>query len=311
MGAKTNLSKEDLKNILSEYDCGEYKGFQNFAQGAAQTTLLLITTKGKFVLKYYENRSEKWILFEINLFNYLKSKNYPIPRIIKNLKGKFFGKHKNKSYVIIEYLDGKHTKNPNESFSRKESVRVAEIIAKLHNLTLNYNPFYFKYRPENTPEHCWKNYFKFSERRRNSEREDWLKAELDKLILPKTLPRGLCHADVNHGNFLFKKDRIVAVLDFDMSFRTFCVYDVANLIYWWAWPPNKGFILERAKYIVKRYSKFRNLNNLEKKYIYDSLKLIILLGISWSKDDEFESERGKINFLNSLGRENFYKKLFE
>jgi len=39
-------------------------------------------------------------------------------------------------------------------------------------------------------------------------------------------------------------------------------------------------------------------------------KLIILLGISWSEDNEFDSEKEKIEFLNNIGRENFYQKLF-
>ena len=35
------------------------------------------------------------------------------------------------------------------------------------------------------------------------------------------MPKGLCHADLNYGNFLFKNAKIAAVLDFDMSVFTF------------------------------------------------------------------------------------------
>jgi hypothetical protein len=61
---------------------------------------------------------------------------------------------------------------------------------------------------------------------------------------------------------------------------------------------------------VKEYSKSRKLNLTEKKYIYDALKLIILLGICWSDESDFEQEKKKIDYLNSLSRENFYHKIF-
>jgi len=137
-----------------------------------------------------------------------------------------------------------------------------------------------------------------------------LKNQLSILEFPKFLPKGLCHADLNHGNFLFKTGKIVGVLDFDMSFYSYFIYDVASLIYWWAWPPKEGFSLFKSKFILNEYIKNRKLNESEKHHVYDALKLIILLGISWSEDNEFDSEKEKIEFLNNIGRENFYQKLF-
>ncbi len=136
-------------------------------------------------------------------------------------------------------------------------------------------------------------------------REEWLKAELGKLEFPSTLPKGLCHADLNYGNFLFKSGKVIAALDFDMSFRTYLIYDLASLIYWWAWSPAKDFNIEYSRYIVQEYSKYRTLTEPEKTYIYDALKLIILLGISWSDEGDFEQEKKKIEFINSIGREKF------
>ena len=114
MTVKTKLIKKDFINILANYNLGEYKNYKCFANGLCQTTLLLQTTKGDFVLKYYENRSKKHVLFEVNIFNYLGKKKYPVPVIIKNLFGKFIGEHKKKSFVIIKYINGKHGKNPND-----------------------------------------------------------------------------------------------------------------------------------------------------------------------------------------------------
>ncbi len=71
MAVKTTFSKEDFSKILSNYNLGEIKKFKPFKLGAVQTNLLLETEKDKFVFRYYENRPEKYALFEVNVLQYL------------------------------------------------------------------------------------------------------------------------------------------------------------------------------------------------------------------------------------------------
>jgi homoserine kinase type II len=305
MPAKTTISEIDLPKILAEYDLGEYQSFKTFANGAGQTTLLLETSTGKFVLRYYENRPLKHVLFEVQLFSYLQDKKFPVPAVIKNRSGEFFSVYKEKPYIVIEFVEGEHGKNPNDFFNPAEVAEVIKSVAQLHNLTIDYYPEYFKDREPFDVAYCWKEFEKKHPHLIESEKEKWFKSELDKLEFPVTLPKGLCHADLNYGNFLFRNGKIVAVLDFDMSFYTYLIYDIASLIYWWAWPPEKNFEENRAIQIVDEYSKSRELSAEERTHIYDALKLIILLGISWSEEGDFEKEKAKIELLNLNGREKF------
>ncbi len=126
MAIKT-ISEQDFPEIISQYNAGEYTGFKTFANGAGQTTALLLTTIGKFVLKYYENRPDKHVLFEIQLFEYLLSQKYPIPAVIKNSKGEFLSHYKDKPFIILEYIDGEHSKNPNDLFDAQELSEVLKI----------------------------------------------------------------------------------------------------------------------------------------------------------------------------------------
>ncbi|MDD2717779.1 MAG: homoserine kinase [Candidatus Wallbacteria bacterium] len=309
MPVKTTISEADLPNILTDYDLGEYRGFKTFANGAGQTTLLLETSAGKFVLRYYENRPQKHVFFEIQLLNYLRSVNFPVPAILKNRSGELFGTYKEKPFIIIEFVEGEHGENPNDIFDGKEVAEVIKAVASLHNLTKNYTPEYFKDREIFDVAYCWKEFVNKHSLLAKSEKGKWFKAELDKLEFPASLPKGLCHADLNYGNFLFKNGKIVAVLDFDMSFYTYLIYDIASLIYWWTWPPGMKVKEKQAAQIVSEYSKSRELSKEERMHIYDTLKLIILLGISWSEEGDFENEKEKIEFLNSMGRINFMLKL--
>ena len=140
MSVKTTISEIDLPKILADYDLGEYQGFKTFANGAGQTTLLLETSTGKFVLRYYENRPQKHVSFEIQLFNYLRSKNFPVPAIVKNRSGEFSSIYNGKPYIIIEFVEGEHGKNPNDFFNSGEATEVVKAIAHLHSLTKDYNP---------------------------------------------------------------------------------------------------------------------------------------------------------------------------
>jgi len=304
------FTKRDFSKIISNYSLGEYKSFKNFAHGWCQVTVLLITTRGKFVLKYYKNRSKRHVLFEINLLNYLKRNKHPVPAIIKNSCGKYLGRYNGRNYIMTEHVDGKSTKNPNKSSNYKQLSEAVKIVAQLHNTTRGYRPKYYKDHKEYSIKYCWEEYKKRSRKVKNKNKENWLKNELKKLKFPGSLSRRICHCDLNYSNFLFKKGKVVAVLDFDMSCYTYLVYDVASLIYWWAWPPKKKLKTKKAKHVLKEYSKYGKLNKFEKNYIYDALKLIILLGISWSEEDDFKQEKRKIEYLNSIGRKEYYNKLF-
>jgi homoserine kinase type II len=309
MPVRTTISETDLPNLLSNYDLGEYLNFKTFFNGAGQTTLLLETSKGKFVLRYYENRSLEHVLFEIHIFNYLYERNFPVPVVIKNSLGELYSIYREKPYIFTEFIIGKHGKNPNDFFEIKEAIEVVKIVARLHNLTKNYNPEYFKNREPFDVNYCWREFVKKHSELVKTKKGEWLKNELSKLEFPLILPKGLCHGDLNYGNFLFRNGKIIAVLDFDMSFYTYLIYDIADLIYWWAWPPKKGFKEKQAIQIVKEYSKWRKLSQVEQKHIFDALKLIILVSISWSEEGDFEKEMKKVELLNSIGREKFQQLL--
>jgi len=308
MAVKTTFSKEDFSKILSNYNLGEYKKFKPFKLGAVQTNLLLETTKGKFVFRYYESRPEKYALFEVNILQYLTKHFYPCPAPIKNIHRGFIGKYKDKPLALFEFMKGEHRKNVNPKL-------IAQAIGKLHKITIGYKPRYYEARDTYDPKSCWKNATSNSRKIKSKieakKRLNWLKAELDKLKLPNNFPKGVCHCDTHPSNFLYKKGKLNAILDFDDASYIYLLYDIANMIYFWAWPHKKEIIFNKAKNLLREYNKHRKLTDIEKNHLYDLLKMVIFMSIGWFiyDDDDFYSEKKKIEFLNSIGRKEFYNNI--
>ncbi len=77
MAGHTVFSKTDLVSILANYRLGGYRSAKAFIHGTVQTNLLLRTTQGRFVLRYYENRSRNSVLFEMDVIRYLNGRHFP------------------------------------------------------------------------------------------------------------------------------------------------------------------------------------------------------------------------------------------
>lgn len=228
MAVKTEFTNKEYIRILSRYSIGSLISSKPFTKGAVQTNILIITSKGKYVLRYYETRGKKYILCELAMLEYLHKHNYPAPMPIKNIHGKILGIYKNKHYAVFEYLDGKHIKKLNNA-QKEEMLRY---LAKLHTITTGYKPKYYQFRESHDEKYCLatckKEYIKFKSKRMAEERLTYMKDKLSSLQLPKSLPKGIAHCDYDIANIKFIKNKLSGVLDFDDSCYTYLIYDVAS-----------------------------------------------------------------------------------
>ena len=135
----------------------------------------------------------------------------------------------------------------------------------------------------------------------------WVGHELDHLKLPDSLPKGVCHGDTNPTNFLYHQGKLSGVLNFDQASYTWLLYDIAQMMYWLTWP-NKGDLnFDASRKLIAQYEKQRRMTTHERAHLFDVLKLVILIGISWSLEDDegYANARRKVELLNKLGRERF------
>ncbi len=321
---KINFSKNELSEILSQYNLGELIDAKPFANGSVQINIRLQTTKGNFVFRYYQRgRPESSVLFEVNLIRHLKNNNYPCPASIKNKYGNVVGCYDNNPYVMFEFIEGKHLDKPDNA-QKKELIKM---VAGLHNITKTYNPSHKKNRWNYGIELCQD----LAQRKAgqintaNSRKKlIWLESELTKLKIPKSLPKGVCHCDFHFTNVLYLNGAFNALIDFDDANYTYLVFDLICLIEpfvtsfrWDNWQTHassdKIFDFKETRQVVSEYEKYRPLNNNERRHLFDVYKLSILLDCVWYFDrgdaKDFYEKR-KIDYLDDLGREKFYQNIF-
>ncbi|MBT4804538.1 homoserine kinase [Candidatus Woesearchaeota archaeon] len=317
MIAKTKFSKEELNKIISGYNLGQLKSFRPFETGAVQTNILLKTSKGKFVLRYYGQRTKKYVLFEVNILHYFRDHKYPCATPIRNIHGDFIGKYNGKYFAIFNYLEGKHIKKPNNI----QYHQLGKYLAKLHNLSQGYKPDHWEVRENKDKKFCLDTAKveskKFKSKTEAKEKLKFLKREISKVKLPGSLPKGVCHGDWDITNLKFEGNKLTGVLDFDDSCYTHLIFDVANFIYYWAWMREKEFNFSKARSLLRDYFKYRKLSEVEKKYLFDGIKMVIFTYMGWffyekwKTEDVFDNCKKRLEFLDSIGRDEFYNRLFK
>ncbi|WP_028862451.1 homoserine kinase [Psychromonas aquimarina] len=323
MRAKTHFSQNQLISILHNYNLGELINSQPFLTGTVQTNIFLHTSRGSFVLRYYQNRSADSVQFESHLCAYLSQHQYPCPAPLKNRRGEYIGVHNNKPYIIFEFMQGEHIENPDQ----QQKDQLIQKAAELQIITRNYQPCALEHRFNYNIDSC-------REKAQEQAAEistinaalklEWVEKELAELRLPDNLAKGICHTDFHFSNVLYHHGKFNALIDFDDANYTFLAFDLIWLINpfkaafsfdnWYNCSiDNSQLDFKEARETVAKYNRYRPLDNNEKQHLFDIYKLSILFDCIWyfaRGDVNSFYEKEKINIINSLGREGFYEALF-
>lgn len=323
MAVKTRFSEDEFIAVLADYRLGEYQSAQPISAGTVQTNFTLHTTQGKYIFRCYENRSKESVQFECDLIQYLKARNYPCPAAMQNKQGKCVGVLREKPFVIFEFIEGEHLENPGEAQKKQLIQKVAE----LQNLTRHYKPRCWQYRWNYGPTLC-RDLAQQAARRINTpnawKKLEWFTGVLSELKLPRALPKGICHCDFHFSNILFKGGEFAALIDFDDANYTYLTYDLVTLMNpfipsfewdtWTKFERDADIVdLRESRAVAAEYMRYRPLSPVEKRHLFDVYKLSILFDCIWyyeRGDVRDFYERRKIEALDHLGREGFYRQVF-
>lgn len=323
MAVKTVLSIKDIENMLLDYSVGDLICFHGIQAGTVESNVLIKTTKGKYVLRYYEKRTADEVLFEEQLLIYLKENNFPCTKVIASDSGDI-KLYKNKPYMLFEYEKGEHQEHWNQS----QWKQVIQVMAQLHNLTQGRSFKNAHIRNTYDPAGCMRIAAQFVNKHDTQaiqEKWKWYQYELKKLVLPDFLPKAVCHSDYHYSNILFKGNSFGTLLDFDDANYTYQYFDIVSVTPFfradfdhetWMDFDKDSEILDFtcARDYLREYQKYIFIDKQCYPYFYDLLKLSVLVDCLWYFDrglgDDFFEKR-KINAINRMGRTEFQRQLFE
>ena len=101
MAVYTSLNKNNLEEILKNYDMGELKSYQGIEEGIENTNYL-ISLKKKYILTIYEKRVQNSDLpFFSNLMSKLNSLDFKCPKPIQNKDKKTITDYNGKKLMIV------------------------------------------------------------------------------------------------------------------------------------------------------------------------------------------------------------------
>ncbi len=265
MAVYTEINKKDLTFINKKFIYEKFKSFKGIKQGIENTNYLLKSKNKKFILTIFEKRVvKKEIPFFMKLMDQLSNLNINCPKPLKNYRGQYLIKIKNKTACIVTFVDGKDKKKLNF----KNCFDVGKTIAQMHLLTKKIN-LYRKNSMNIKYLNPLLNSIKFKSKEFINLKK-FLKTNLRDITdkWPKKLPNGIIHGDLFIDNIFFKGNKLSGIIDFYFAANDYFMYEIAICINALCFDKDKTkFRINKRKIknLLKGYESVKKISGEEKK----------------------------------------------
>ena len=265
MAVYTKINKKDLLNINRNFINKKFISFKGIKQGIENTNYLISSKKEKFILTIFEKRvAKKEIPFFMKLMDQLNGLKINCPKPLKNNKGNYLFKLKNKTACIVSFLKGKDKKTLNI----RNCYDIGKVIAEMHSSTKKINLYRKNSMGINNLNPLF-NSIKFKSKKFTN-LEKFLKINfIDiKKKWPKKLPKGIIHGDLFIDNIFFKKNKVTGIIDFYFAANDYFMYEIAICVNALCFDKNRNkFNLNKKKVnnLIKGYESIKKISIKEKK----------------------------------------------
>src|SRR6202789_2249042 len=103
----TEVSFEELENLLEQYDIGQPLSFKGIAEGIENSNFYLQTDRGAFILTLYERRvAAQDLPFFLGLMEHLSERGVHCPLPVKTRDGQNLVELNRRKAAIVTFLTG-------------------------------------------------------------------------------------------------------------------------------------------------------------------------------------------------------------
>ncbi len=262
MAVYTDITENDLRDFLTQYDVGELTSYKGIAEGVENSNFLLHTTRDPLILTLYEKRVEKNDLpFFLGLMQHLSERGLSCPLPLPRRDGELLGELSGRPAALISFLEGMWLRRPEAKHCRE----VGKALAEMH---LAGEGFEIR-RPNALSLEGWKILWD-----RSAERADEVEKGLGNEISaelafleahwPKDLPAGVIHADLFQDNVFFLGDTLSGLIDFYFACNDMLAYDVSICLNAWCFEKDGAYNVTKGSALLEGYCSVRPLSAEER-----------------------------------------------
>ncbi|WP_395515445.1 homoserine kinase [Pseudorhizobium flavum] len=262
MAVYTDITEDDLRDFLTQYDVGELTSYKGIAEGVENSNFLLHTTREPLILTLYEKRVERADLpFFLGLMQHLADRGLSCPLPLPRRDGALLGELSGRPAALISFLEGMWLRKPEAKHCRE----VGRALAQMH---LAGEGFQLT-RPNALSLEGWKTLWE-----KSADRADEVEAGLEEEIgselayldscWPRDLPFGVIHADLFQDNVFFLGDQLSGLIDFYFACNDMLAYDVAICLNAWCFEKDGSYNLTKGMALLEGYDAVRRLSRQER-----------------------------------------------
>jgi homoserine kinase type II len=262
MAVYTDITDEELAELLADFDLGAPLSLKGVAEGVENSNFLLETEAGRFFLTVYERRVRADDLpFFLELLRWIAARGFPSATPIADRRGELLKTVRGKPCAIVSFLSGLAVRRPTAAHCREAGAGLAQL-----HLAADGFP---RRRANDLGQASWAPMFAGL-----ASAADDLKPGLAATISsdlellngrwPGDLPEGIIHADFFPDNVFFAAGKFAGAIDFYFACDDAFAYDIAIALNAWCFEPDGSFNITSARQLVAGYESRRALSDIER-----------------------------------------------
>ena len=217
MATYTTLDRRNIDRLLDNYDVGNVVDFKPLAGGKANSSIVIATPRGRFVLSVCDEKNSDEIGRLASVLEYLHEHGFPTTRIIRTRSAGQQIEYEGKPVYLKEYIEG----TVEEPLTVAMVQQVGGCLARLHTIPPHPGLLTcFSYGIES--------FHEVTEMEPPDDFAVWLRSRAGRIAdgCREDLPRGFIHGDLFADNMLFSGNTLVAVLDFEEACSYYLLFDL-------------------------------------------------------------------------------------
>ena len=262
MAVYTDISDEELAQLLARYDLGQAQTFKGIAEGVENSNFLLETDRARFILTIYERRvNPEDLPFFLGLMRWLADHDYPCATPMPGRDGELIQMVRGKPAAIVSFMSGLSVRRPSATQCREAGAGLARLHLAAEGFPMN--------RANDLGQTAWAPLFAGLTKAAEDLKPGLaatIAADLDHLAesWPADLPKGVIHADYFPDNVFFQGDRFAAAIDFYFACVDALAYDIAVALNAWCFEADGSFNITSARALLAGYEAHRPLSDAER-----------------------------------------------